>query len=260
MSHGFRFFSKDRVDGEYQKFRPHEVTVLPPDWAANTITAFSEETKMSDKLVKDMTAAIASLLKITDGEAKALVETGMKQAGGSAADGEQAAQKDAEGEAVDTGSEVVTQSTQEAEGSEQEAQEASEDENEVGDDEMAVALVDALTELQEERSLREELAKQVGELKTELDSVKQSADALKSDFESRVKALEESEAVKAALLPKAVKEALSKRAANSGDTVSQKDVVKDVNDRQDAIKSDPGVDNTPIGYMMRHMQAASKRG
>lgn len=255
MSHGFGYFSKDRKNGEYHQFRPHEVTILTEKWAANPVTLFTEDDMSGIK--QDIEQMLQDVFRIKPEEAKALVEEQLSEAGKSLLDGSVAGRKDAEtqpaADAPVAEAEAETLDTQAAAPTpEPEKKEPPEEQSESA---LAVALADALTELAAERSLRTEMEKRVKGLEEKYGELQTGSKAIQDGLEARLKTLEAAEQERMELLPKALKAALSKRA--SGDSlVDDKEVHADVEQREAGLKNEPSNSNDPIGWMMKKAGAA----
>lgn len=232
MSHGFRYRPEDRKDGVYQKFRTSEVSVLPREWAANPITLFVKEFSMNG--LGDLVKALASMLGISEDEAKELAEQGMAQNKALAeASGELVAHKDVD--------DVKAQSASLDENA-SDGEDPTDDD--VPDDALALALADALIEVQDGEAKR-------AKLESELKAVK----ALAEETAKRIDALEKDAEARKSLLPRAVQDALSSvrnAGGNSGDVVGEKDVDADKTAQADALNAEqaPDAEKDPIGWMV----------
>lgn len=245
MSHGFGYTTNDRVNGEYIKFRPHELTILPEEWAANTITFFKGEDMAG--LKDDIANMLVEVFGLKPDEAKAKVDEELQKRGKALADGELTGTKEADAAAAtttETAAETPPTQTAETPADNTTADPAQEDA-------LALALVDALTELSEERALRAQLADEVKALKADMASVNTAQKAKEDALESRLKALEEADKERQTLLPKAVRAALSKRVADDKDSTVENDkAVADIDGREAGLKGKANAKSDPVGFMM----------
>ncbi len=231
MSHGFKYRIGDRIAGEYQKYRSYEVTVLPPTWAANPVTAFMEGNMTTKGLKEELTKALQSMLGIPAEEAGKAVEAGLEQERARKAklgDGEQVAHKDGEAPAAAAPA-TPADSAEEA----------------VSDDTLALALADALMAVQDGEAKRVALDGEVKALKAKLT-------ALETSVTGKIKALEDEAAARKALLPRAVAQALQ-RASEKGTEVSADEVVADAAKQVDALGSKGEIDYSqdPFGWIAK---------
>lgn len=230
MSHGFKYRVGDRIAGEYQKYRSYEVTVLPPTWASNPVTAFMEGMDMTTKGLRDeLAGALRNILGISAEEAGKAVEIGMEQEKARKAklgDGEQVAHKDAETPAAPATPADPT------------AEEA------VSDDTLALALADALIAVQEGEAKRIALDGEVKALKAKLE-------ALETTITGKIKALEDEAAARKNLLPRAVAQAIQQRASEKGAEVSAQEVTADAAKQAEQLgsKGEIEFDKDPFGWV-----------
>jgi hypothetical protein len=226
MSHGFGYQPEDRIKGEYIRFRPRELTVISPDWAANQKTFFKEGNMPQ---AEDMIRMVAEIFGKSPDEAEKLVEEGLAQ----------------QDKAVD-GEETAVKSDESAEAEEVEATET-EDEA-VADDEIAGFAADLLIALNEANDREKKLA-------AELDDVKGALTEMAGVVEANQKALKALVDERKDFLPKAIKEALNSRVANAED-VDDKTAKDDMKSRQEALADSdfPAFDPaSPMEWMKAHI-------
>ncbi len=227
MSHGFKYLPWERIDGEYHRFRTYEVTVLPPEWAANSVTLFMEGT-MSDVqqkgLIGDLKGSLAKLLGMDEATAEQVALEGLGQ-----------------GKALIDAAKAVGAATGQKEGEPAATPPApAEPSVEIGDDVLALTLAETLQALSERTAENAEQAKQIKSLGERIEG-----------FEQRMKSLEEADTARKALLPRAVQQALTQRASEKGAAVSDDEVKTDAQKQAALLNAEKQVDSAqdPLGWM-----------
>lgn len=218
MSHGFHYQTSDRIAGTYKRFRTHEVTALPVEWAANPLTAFMEDQAMAQEqkgMLDDLKRSVMGMLGLPEDQAAKLVAQGMDQekaAKAALTPGVQTGQKDSDATppapvpADDTAAEVDPAEVQ--------------------------SIVDALAAGEEAKQRVEVLEGQVGELTKTISSLVEAVNAQTKAIAAQGEAREK-------LLPRAVVQAVAQRAASKGTEVATSEVEADVQKQAEGLTGEP---------------------
>lgn len=193
MSHGFHYQTSDRVAGTYKRFRTHEVTALPVEWAANPITAFMEDQAMADKgMLDDLKRSVQSVLGLSGDQAAKLVEQGIDQEKAAKAAlpaGTQTAKKEGEAAPPETPAPVGAGADV--------------------SDEQVEGIITAL-------EAGEEAKQRVIVLEGQVSDLTKAVNTLVEAVNAQTKAMSEQGEARQKLLPRAVVQALTQRAASKG--------------------------------------------
>lgn len=214
MSHGFGYEPEDRVEGEYRRFRTHEVTVLPREHAANPVTFFGGTEMAKKGVVEELRGTLQAMLGISSDEASDIIDEARKGEGA-------------------LGSEVKHKDTDDA------AESVLDDDEEVSDDDLALAAAEVLIALGDEQEKN-------ARLEGELAATKQALADLEGKLAKRIKALEDNQADTLGVLPRAIADAY-RRASKHGEPVDGDEAAEDVAAMKAAMRNEPDWDTDPLG-------------